>query len=177
MICGGKKANIHRELYFCPSHLTLLPPEEEFLNTPVGFPGGLVVKNLPTNAGDTEVVGSVPGWGRSPGEGNGNPLQYSCLGNAMDRGAWRATVHGDTKYTTNVTEEGLPWWLSGEEPACQRHQRRDRGSKSHPPPREWQTPGGARLCPIPAPLRPLPQTGSHTCTDGDAVAAFQSWRC
>ena len=83
----------------------------------------------------------------------------------------------DTKYTTNVTEEGLPWWLSGEEPACQRHQRRDRGSKSHPPPREWQTPGGARLCPIPAPLRPLPQTGSHTCTDGDAVAAFQSWRC
>ena len=70
-----------------------------------------------------------------------------------------------TKYTTNVTEEGLPWWLSGEEPACQCHQRRDRGSKSHPPPRKWQTPGGAWLCPIPAPLRPLPQTGSHTCTD------------
>ena len=105
MICWGKKANIHRELYFCPSHLTLLPPEEEFLNTPVGFPGGLVVKILPTNAGDTEVMGSVPGWGRSPGEGNGNPLQYSCLGNAMDRGAWRATVHGVTKIRTLSTQQ------------------------------------------------------------------------
>ena len=48
------------------------------------FPGGSVVKNLPVNAGDT---GSIPGSGRSPGEGNGNPLQYSCLGNSMDRGA------------------------------------------------------------------------------------------
>ena len=50
-----------------------------------------MVKNPPTNAGDT---GSVPGWRRSPGEGNGNPIQYSCLGNPMDRGAWWATVHG-----------------------------------------------------------------------------------
>ena len=57
----------------------------------MGFPGGPVVKNLPANAGD---VGSVPGSGRSPGEENGNPLQYSCLGNPMDRGAWQATVHG-----------------------------------------------------------------------------------
>ena len=104
MIGGGKKANIHGELYFCPSHLTLLPLEEEFLNTPVGFPGGSVVKNSPTNAGDTEVVGSVPGWGRSPGEGNGNPLQYSCLGNAMDRGAWRATVHGVTKIRAHLSD-------------------------------------------------------------------------
>ena len=48
-----------------------------------------MVKNLPANAGD---VGSIPGWGRSPGEGNGNPLQYSCLENPMDRGAWQATV-------------------------------------------------------------------------------------
>ena len=56
-----------------------------------GFPSGPVVKNLPANAGD---VGSVPGSGRSPGEENGNPLQYSCLGNPMDRGAWQATVHG-----------------------------------------------------------------------------------
>ena len=50
----------------------------------------LVVKNLPASAGDAD---SIPGWGRSPGGGNGNLLQYSCLGNAMDRGAWRATVH------------------------------------------------------------------------------------
>ena len=56
----------------------------------MGFPGGPVVKNLPANAGD---VGSVPGSGRSPGEENGNPLQYSCLGNPMDRGAWEAPVH------------------------------------------------------------------------------------
>ena len=50
--------------------------------------------NLPDYAGD---VGPIPGSGRSPGEGNGNPLQYSCLGNPMDRGGWQATVHGVTK--------------------------------------------------------------------------------
>ena len=50
------------------------------------FPGGSVVKNLPTNAGDTGDLGSIPGLGRSPGGGNCNPLQY-CLGNALDRGA------------------------------------------------------------------------------------------
>ena len=53
-----------------------------------------MVKNLPDNAGDT---GSIPGSGRSPGEQSGNPLQYSCLGNPMDRGAWWATVHGVEK--------------------------------------------------------------------------------
>ena len=59
----------------------------------MGFPSGAVVKNPLANAGD---AGSVPGWGRSPGEGNGNPVQYSCLGNPMDRDAWLATVHGIT---------------------------------------------------------------------------------
>ena len=59
-----------------------------------GFPGGSVVKNLPANAG---VTGSIPVSGRSPRDGNGNPLQYSCLENPMARGAWRATVHGVTK--------------------------------------------------------------------------------
>ena len=54
------------------------------------FPGGAVVKNLPANAGD---MGSVPGSGRSPGEGNGYPLEYSCLRNPVDRGDWRAVVH------------------------------------------------------------------------------------
>ena len=53
----------------------------------------LVVKNPPPKAGDSRDTGSIPGSGRSPGEGNGNPLQYSCLGNSMDRGAWRVTVH------------------------------------------------------------------------------------
>ena len=56
----------------------------------LGFPGGSVVKNLPANTGDKS---SLPGPGRSSGEGNGNPVQYSCLGNPMDRGAWRAAVH------------------------------------------------------------------------------------
>ena len=60
----------------------------------MGFPDSSVIKNLPTNAGD---VLSIPGSGRSPGEGNGHPLQYFCLGNLMDRGAWRAAVHGIMK--------------------------------------------------------------------------------
>ena len=53
-----------------------------------------MLKNLPANARDT---GSIPGSGRSPGEANGNPLQHSCLGNPMNRGAWQATVHGVAK--------------------------------------------------------------------------------
>ena len=57
----------------------------------------LVVKNLPTNAGDLRDAGSIPGLESSPGEGNGNLLQYSCLENSMDRGAWRAAVHGVTQ--------------------------------------------------------------------------------
>ena len=60
----------------------------------MGFPGVSVVKNPPANAGD---AGSIPGLGKSPGEGNGNLLQCSCLGNPMDRGAWIATVHGVAK--------------------------------------------------------------------------------
>ena len=60
-----------------------------------GFPGSAVVKNLPANAGDrdTRDVGLIPGSGRSPGGGNGNPLQYSCLENSMDRGAWQASLY------------------------------------------------------------------------------------
>ena len=54
----------------------------------VSFPGGSVVKNPPANAGD---AGPIPGLGRYPAEGNGNPLQYTCLGNSKDRGAWPAT--------------------------------------------------------------------------------------
>ena len=56
-----------------------------------------LVKNPPARAGDVRDVGSIPGWGRSPGEGNGNPLQYSCLENPMDREDWRATVRGVSK--------------------------------------------------------------------------------
>ena len=63
----------------------------------LGFPSGSVIKNLPANVGD---VGSSPGLRRSLGEGNGNPLQYSCLENPMDRGAWWAIVHGITESQT-----------------------------------------------------------------------------
>ena len=56
-----------------------------------------MVKNPPVNAGDIRDVRLIPGLGRSPGEGNGNPLQYSCLENPMDRGAWQAPVHGASK--------------------------------------------------------------------------------
>ena len=60
----------------------------------MGFPAGSVVKNLPAIAGD---MGLIPGLGRSPGKGNGNSLHYSCLGNPIDRGAWKAIVHGVAK--------------------------------------------------------------------------------
>ena len=66
-----------------------------------GFPGGSDVKASACNAGD---LGSIPGWGRSPGEGNGNPLQYSCLENPMDEGAWWATVHGVAKSWTRLSD-------------------------------------------------------------------------
>ena len=59
-----------------------------------------VVKNLPANAGDSRDAVSIPGWGRSLGVGNGNPLQYSCLENSMDRGDWWAIIHGVTKKQT-----------------------------------------------------------------------------
>ena len=61
-----------------------------------------MVKNLPANAGDIRDMGSIPGSGRSPGGGHGNPLQYSCLENPMDRGTWRATVHRVAKSQTKL---------------------------------------------------------------------------
>ena len=62
-----------------------------YLHMFMGFPGASVVKNLPVNAGDTGDAGLIPGLGRCLGGGHGNPLQYSCLENPMDRGAWKAT--------------------------------------------------------------------------------------
>ena len=63
----------------------------------MGFPGDSVVKKLLANAGDTRDVGLIPGSGRSLEKGNGNPLQYSCLENPMDKGSWWATVYGFAK--------------------------------------------------------------------------------
>ena len=67
----------------------------------MGFPGGSEVKVSARNAGD---LGSIPGLGRSPGEGNGNPLQYPCLENPMDGGAWWATVHGVAESRTQLSD-------------------------------------------------------------------------
>ena len=80
-------------------HISMQSVEQKYLwiNPPMVFPGGLVVKNLPANTGD---VNSVPEGGRSPGEGNGNPFQYSCLENSMGRGSWQAIFHGVTKSWT-----------------------------------------------------------------------------
>ena len=83
--------------------------------------------NPPANAGDTRDTCSIPGSGRSPGEGNGNPLKYSCLGNPIDRGAWQVTVHGVSKSWTQLSDYhithrinwGLHCWLRNEESACQ----------------------------------------------------------
>ena len=68
-----------------------------------GFPGGTVVKSPLTKTGNGRDIGSIPGLGRCPGIGNGNPLQYYCLENSMDRGAWQATVHGVAKSRTRLS--------------------------------------------------------------------------
>ena len=70
---------------------------QEWLPPDGWFPVGSEVKNLPTSAEDARDVGSIPGLGRSPREGNGKPLQYSCLGNPIDRGAWQGIVPGVAK--------------------------------------------------------------------------------
>ena len=75
------------------------PADTPFVNfiRIAGFPGDSVVKNLFAKAGDARDVGLIPESGRSPGRGNGNTLQYSCLGNTMERRTWQATVHGVAK--------------------------------------------------------------------------------
>ena len=92
-VCLGRKA-IKSEIQrgFCP--FIFFSPGIYFLGV---FLGGPEVKNPPANAEDTGDVHSISGSGRSPGEGNGNPLQYSCLENPRDRGAWRATIHEGRK--------------------------------------------------------------------------------
>ena len=89
-----------------------------------GFPGGAGGKEPAANEGDKSDMGSIPGWGRSPGGGHGNPLQHSCLENPMERGAWRATVHGVAKSQTRLKQLTHPqapgernsFLLSGSQP-------------------------------------------------------------
>ena len=84
--------------------LCKLSTESQRISKKTGFPGGLDGKASACNARDPD---SIPGSGRSPGEGNSNPLQYSCLENPMDTGAWWATVHGVTKSRTRLSD--FPW--------------------------------------------------------------------
>ena len=92
--CSCPPNGLCKGCFLCPEqlHCSFLDdsPSSKSL---LGFPSGSVVKNPPVLAGD---LGSIAGWGRSPGGGHGSPLQYSCLENPMDRGAWRAAVHGVT---------------------------------------------------------------------------------
>ena len=76
----------------------------------LSFPGHSLVKNLPANAGDAGDVGSIPGLGRSPGGGSGNPLQYPCMKKPMDRGAWQATVHRVAKSWTQLSTHACRHW-------------------------------------------------------------------
>ena len=103
----GKSQDSHF-LTFIVSFGTVIAPAGESFSLLVFYNGAshvaLAVKNLPANAGDIRDVGSIPGLGRSPGEGNGNPLQYSCLENPMDRGAWWATVHRTAKSRTQLEQ-------------------------------------------------------------------------
>ena len=98
-----------------PLSYLFLPPTNQDLTTPLKSAFcfcftrlwwvsqvALVVKNPPVNAGDATDMGSIPGWGKSPVRGYGNPLQYSCLGNPMDGGGWLAIVHGVTE--SDMTE-------------------------------------------------------------------------
>ena len=79
--------------------------EKEIATHFLGFPGGSEVKAFACSVGD---MGSIPGSGRSPGEGNGKPLQYFCLENPMDRAAWQATVHGVARVRHDLAAKAPP---------------------------------------------------------------------
>ena len=99
---GFKGSELNQEIVQSKKETRLGDPDPPVVtNVLVGSSGGSVVKNPPANASDS---GLIPGSGRSPGEGNGNPLQYSCLENPMDRGAWRATVHCIAKSQTRLSD-------------------------------------------------------------------------
>ena len=91
-----------RERYLLPIKIPLIYPSDW------GFPGGSVIKNTPISSGPTGDTDSIPGLGRSPGSRNipwnGNPLQYSCLENPMERGAWQVTVHGIAESRTRLRD-------------------------------------------------------------------------
>ena len=146
---------------------------EEVLGQPVGWWASQVprwVKNPPANAGNAGEVGSIPGSGRSPREGNGNPLRYSCLGNPTDRGAWWATAHGVVQSRTRLSawahtwndgvtlggDRELGWWGGTLVPLRELAGRRRRGAQPISA-RSAQTaflPMTAAICALRAPRHP-----------------------
>ena len=111
----------------CKGHcFILIKTKHDLSSSPSGFPGGSGGKASACNAGD---LGSIPGMGRSPGEGNGNPLQYSRLENPKDKGAGRSTVHGVTRPSDQTTKAPLvpPGGASGKNLVCQCRQPRREG--------------------------------------------------
>ena len=105
---------IHVKILFAFFLLIYLLLQRSQLRTQ-GFPDGSAVENPPANAGD---AGLIPGSGRSPGEGNGNPLQYSCLENPMGRGVWRATVPGVSRSQTRHSNSSNRLHLPHPPPQC-----------------------------------------------------------
>ena len=79
--------------------------DDKHISCSLAYPVVLVVKNPPASAGDVRDTGLIPGSGRFPGGGHGKPLQYSCLGNSMDKGAWQAIAHGVTKVRHDLVTE------------------------------------------------------------------------
>ena len=108
------------------------------------FPGGSEVKASASNAGD---LGLIPGSGRSSGEGNGNPLQYSCLENPMDGGAWWATVHGVTKSRTRLSDLTFNFQRQRKEKACENGTKENPRTRVRSPPvRQRSSTAEAQLC-------------------------------
>ena len=105
---GVNKVIMHLLLFLCLNVSLELSEESAFLKFISMSPethraSQLLVRNPSANSGDARDTGSIPVWGRSPGGGDGNPLQYSCLGNSMDRRAWQATVHEVTDSLTPLS--------------------------------------------------------------------------
>ena len=100
-------------IYICLFYWNGSKPKTEYIYLPLNSQVVLVIKNLPANVGDARDSGSIPGLGRSPGVENGDRLQYSCLENSMDKGAWWAIVHRAAKSQTLLSDLtiSLHFWL------------------------------------------------------------------
>ena len=108
-LVGGQQQSIWYQdedfsVSYFPEQILNWAPFMHLYTLRLGFPGGIVIKNPPAKTRDARDMGLIPGSQRSPGVGNGNPLQYSCLENSMDRGAWWSIVHWVSKSKTLLTE-------------------------------------------------------------------------